>query len=284
MNTPQHKRSLFSLATMTAYLNGELDPETVQAVEAELTTNVDYAEAMEALDREQTLDEPKAFANREQFEKSLRSFLEQQVKSPAQPVEEAVVRKFPIRRWLAVAAVVLLLFSPFIYQFLRPKATVQQISMAYLDAYAFSGTKGISNVTPLLDTALIQYNQGRQLYQENKALYQDSLPTEMQLAKERFIHILARPQDEMGIRQYLQAKMGLGVCFLLEGYPQLANEHFAEVIQHGNNEWVLDAAWYQAWALLHLGQKEKAIERFFELSRQKGIYRTPAQNILDEIE
>lgn len=281
MNTQQHKHSLFSLATMTAYLNGELDTETAKEVEALLARNVEYAEAMEALDREQSLDPQRAFANRDAFEKSM----QEQLRALIQPTHTAVVKRFPLRRWLATAAVVLLLLSPFLYQLLRPKATLEQISMAYMDAYAFSGTKGgETSVETLLDSTLMLYEQGRLLYQNNKSAYQDSLPTALQAAQKGFIRILTQPQDSLGIRQYLQAEMGLGVCLLLEGYPEVANEYFQRIVAHGNNEWALDAAWYQGWVYLQLGDKDKAIERFFELSRQKGLYRTPAQNVLDELE
>jgi hypothetical protein len=288
MNTPQHKRSLYSLATMTAYLKGELAEDTVQRVDALLAEDANYAEAMEALDREQMADPEKALANRDEFEKYLRKMLEAQMqpqKTPGQEDAETPVRRFSPRRWLAVAAVVLLLLTPLLYQWLRPTATVEQMAMAHLDAFAFSGTKGPSpTIDSLLAATLVVYEQGRLEFQEHKELYRDSLPAALKTAKRGFGMVLAQPRDSLGVREYLQAELGLGVCMLLEGYPAEAERHLLAVQDHGNNEWTMDAAWYLAWTDLLLGRKNAAIDGFFKLSRQKGLYMKKAQYILDELE
>ncbi len=72
MKTEQQPPSLYSLTTMMAYLKGELNPESNQAVEALLATDSNYAEAMETLDRQHVHDPELAQENRLQFEKQLK--------------------------------------------------------------------------------------------------------------------------------------------------------------------------------------------------------------------
>ncbi|MEL7533333.1 MAG: hypothetical protein AAFN10_18615 [Bacteroidota bacterium] len=281
-----NETKLYSLATMQAYLDGSLDKETQTAVERLLAQNTEYALAMEGLDRHQG----ESVSQRNEDQQAFKSYLDGLGNTPEQKIEEAdadsfeepLVRDLRSARWWQIAAVILILVLPALYFFQKPKPTLDQMAMNYLEPYAFGGIRG-SSVDSMLDSIRQIYDTGSALYKQDPVAFQEKAPAEFEAAKQGYLKLLELPIDSLGSRQYHAAKMGLGQCLLFQGYQAEAIEQFEPLIQHGDNEWVAAAKWYKAWSLLLLGQEEEAKKILVELSRQKSDYRSKAQSVLDEL-
>lgn len=279
LNTPK----LYSLATMQAYLDGSLDADTQSAIENLLAENPDYALAMEGLDRHQS----ESTLQRNQDQKAFKEYLAElgasEEADKADAFEEPLVRDLRSARWWQIAAVILILVLPLIYIIQKPKPTLDQMAMNYLEPYTFSGLRSAQNIGPTLDSARTYYEAGRMRYEQSPKDFQTQAPAEFEVAKQSYLQILSQPIDSIGTQRYLEAKMGLGQCLLFQGFQAEAIEQFDPIIQQGDNIWLASAQWYKAWSLLLLKRPEEAKEILVGLSRQKSDYRTKAQALLDEL-
>lgn len=272
---------LYSLATMQAYLDGSLDQQTTEAVEKLLAQSTDYAEAMEGLDRFQS----DSLSQRETEQKSYKEYLSglgNAQKDEEGTFEEPLVRDLRSARWWQIAAVILILALPLFYLFQKPKATINQLAMAQLEPYTFSGLRSGEGTQSMLDSAQQIYEAGRSRYEQSSTPLTEA-PVEFESAKDAFLKVLSQPKDSLGTQQYLEAKMGMGMCLLFQGYQDQALEQFEVVIQQGDNIYLPAANWYKAWSLLLLDRKDEAISVLSALSRRKSDYRDKAQGLLDEL-
>lgn len=279
LNTPK----LYSLATMQAFLDGSLDTETQTAVEKLLAENPDYAFAMEGLDRNQSDSLSQRNLDQQKFKEYISSLGDSNDKKKEDSFEEPLVRDLRSARWWQIAAVILILVLPGIYIFQKPKPTVDQMAMNYLEPYAFSGLRSGKISEGLIDSALKIYESGWYRFDENPHAFQTEAPAEFEAAKQAFLLVLEQPIDSLGTRIYLEAKMGLGMCLLFQGYQAEAIQQFDPIIEHGDNIWLAPANWYKAWSLILLGQKEEAKPILVALARKKSDYRIKAQALLDEL-
>lgn len=278
LNTPK----LYSLATMQAFLDGSLDAETQSAVEKLLAENPDYALAMEGLDRNQS----ESLSQRDSDQKAFKEYITTLTKSEEDKkdsFEEPLVRDLRSARWWQIAAVILILALPLAYFFQKPTLTTDQLAMANLEPFTFSGLRGGEDVTTMLDSILDIYEVGRSRFASNPEAYLNDTPAEFEAAKLGFIQVLSQPIDSLGTQQYLKAKMGLGLCLLFQGYQNEAIEQFEVVIQQGDNIWIAPAKWYKAWSLIYLDRKAEAKTVLNKLRNKKSDYREAAQNLLDEL-
>ncbi|MFK7923283.1 MAG: hypothetical protein AB8H47_15070 [Bacteroidia bacterium] len=278
LNTPK----LYSLATMQAFLDGSLDTETQTAVEKLLAENPDYAFAMEGLDRNQSESLLQLNADQEAFKEYLTNLGTSQEEDKAASFEEPLIRDLRSARWWQIAAVILILVLPIIYVLQKPKPTIDQMAMNYLEPYTFSGTRG-SEAESLLISVRDTYEAGRSRYDKDPKAFQTEAPAEFEAAKQGYLRILSLPIDSLGTQQYLEARMGLGLCLLFQGYQAEAIEQFEPVIQQGDNIWLPAANWYKAWSLIYLDRREEAKIILVALSRKKSEYRSKAQTLLDEL-
>ncbi|MEL6653139.1 MAG: hypothetical protein AAFQ87_20240, partial [Bacteroidota bacterium] len=131
---------LYSLGTMQAYLDGSLDQQTKEAVEKLLAQSTDYADAMEGLDRFQSDSLSQREADQKAYKEHLAGLGNAQ-KDEEDTFEEPLVRDLRSARWWQIAAVILILALPLFYLFQKPKATVDQLAMAQLEPYTFSGLR-----------------------------------------------------------------------------------------------------------------------------------------------
>lgn len=278
LNTPK----LYSLATMQAFLDGSLDTETQTDVEKLLAENPDYAFAMEGLDRNQSESLSQRNTDQEAFKEYLTTLGASQDEDKVASFEEPLVRDLRSARWWQIAAVILILVLPLIYVFQKPKPTVDQMAMNYLEPYMFSGTRGAETQTFLISVR-DTYEVGRSRFEKDPKASQTEAPAEFEVAKQGYIQILSLSIDSLGTQQYLEAKMGLGNILLFQGYPAEALAQFEPIIQQGDNIWLPAANWYKVWSLIRLDRIEEAKTILVALSRQRGDYRSKAQALLDEL-
>ena len=275
MAQSQTHTSPASLETMVAYLQGTLSEALTTEVEALLASDRNYADAMEYLDRRLSADPDAAKKEIDKFQQIMNRRLDQEV---ALKNNEGKNRPFWFSRWYSIAAVVLLLILPMawllIYQNQTP--SVDQLASSHFDIYAYNTNRGIEDQMTLIDSAVMLYAEGRGLYKMAPEQYGDSLPSAMVLAMEQFESLLSVPRDSISDQVFFKANIGLGMGHYLQKDYQTSLSYLEPILEHGQNEFVLDAMWYKAWSLLRLNRNTEALEIFSTLANRPNEYRESA--------
>lgn len=241
----KNKEKRFEL--IEQYLQGKLDPHTLQKFRVELKNDPHLA-------NEVNLHRELAKAIMESDVDQFRKNVDRIIKTRESPLFESK------KLWFGLAASVLVLFVIGVVLFwIRSHQSEEELFQSYFQPYN-------DVLTTRSETSIDQ-----KIYL-GMAYYRDS---EYDLAIQVLEEIESDTQGGELISFYL------GICYLASGSTSQAIETLDKLSQ---NEMLKEQSqWYKALALIRDGQRSKAREILVRISQAQTLYSNQAQNLIDQL-
>lgn len=231
------------------YINGELEEGDLWEFKKSLKEDADLRKQIEIY---QAIRQVSNNSKKQLFMEELNSIhLTQQAKGRK--------RNFNFKRgWAIAASLVILVAVGFGLIKVRTQSSNQKLFETYFqtESAAFAVRSASLNMEqPVLD--------GMQLYE----LHNYDAAIEM---------FEKAPNNLMG-------KLYAGLSFMELSNFEDAISKFQYIVDHNDNLFIDQAAWYQSLCYLKTGKREFAIKRFKEIAADNGVYKTRSVKILKEM-
>lgn len=240
-----------------AYLEGNLSRPELVAFESRMEQDPE-------LKQQVSLHQRIAAAVADQEEIQLENTLQEVVEQEGGGTVRFFAR-FPVMRYAAAAAIALLIAIS-IWWSVSSVLTSDSPQELFAENYEFypgpASLRGSEDPIP--------YNPTEQAF----LAYQQH---DFQAAKEQFSELLAEDPTNTELI-FFQA-----LCNLELDNTNQARTGFGQVIDQGNNFYLMQSRWYLALAWLKEGNSEEATTILSELSQEKGKYARSAEKLLEEM-
>jgi tetratricopeptide (TPR) repeat protein len=232
------------------YINGELEEGDLWEFKKSLKEDVELEKQFELY---QTIRQVSTNSKKQLFMEELNSIHKAQ-----QPKGNKLFHSFK-RSWAIAASLVILVAAGFGILNFRTQNSNQKLFETYFqtESAAFAVRSASNNMEePVLD--------GMQLYE----LHNYDAAIEM---------FEKSPNNLMG-------KLYAGLSLMELGEYDEAITKFQYIVDHNDNLFIDQAAWYQSLCYLKTGNREVAAKGFKSIAADNGVYKTKSQKILNEME
>ena len=253
-----------SIELMLDYLEGNLSRDEAAAVRQRIEQEPFYQEALASL-RQALEEDPAGTRDRAQ---RYRDLMREQFNRPrvtAPPAPQAGWR-FP--RWQVAAATVLLLLLPALYLWQRPPLEQRLVAQHLQPAHVLTLRSGKTEASQYDPWAGAVRAYGDKAYPE---------------AITQFEAFLGAPEATTNAVKQQQARLYLGVSYLLAQQPAAAIAPLQSLLDQSRSELQDEARWYLAWAYLQENRRTEALELFSLLAQKPNPHQEAAQEVWEAL-